>query len=157
MNIQKLAAELGKKLQNSGQKLAIAESLTGGRLQAAITSVSGASTFFAGGITAYHIDQKVSLLGVDRNHASQVNCVSERVACELATGACDLFGCKIACATTGYAEPCPDEGIEKPFAWIAFGVAGTLSSLRVEATATQRTSVQEEICHYALEQLLKFL
>ena len=46
--------------------LAVAESLTGGRVQARITAISGASEFFLGGMTAYSLDQKVRHLGVSR-------------------------------------------------------------------------------------------
>ena len=46
--------------------LAVAESLTCGRLQARIGAISGASEFFLGGMTAYSLEQKVRHLGVDR-------------------------------------------------------------------------------------------
>lgn len=99
--------------------LAVAESLTGGHLQALLTSVSGSSDYFLGGITAYGIDQKVKLLGVDRAHAKKVNCVSARVAAEMAFGAAHLFGADLALATTGYAEPSRAQKIKAPMAWWA--------------------------------------
>ena len=40
-------------------RLAVAESMTGGRLQARITEISGASSFFLGGVTAYALAQKI--------------------------------------------------------------------------------------------------
>ena len=46
--------------------LAVAESLTSGRLQSRIGAITGASNFFLGGLTAYSLEQKVVLLGVDR-------------------------------------------------------------------------------------------
>ena len=98
-------------------RICVAESLTSGLLQSRIASVSGASDYFVGGITAYNIDQKVGLLGVDRAHATEVNCVSERVAIEMANGAIKMFGADIAVATTGYAEP--NDQVEIPFACFA--------------------------------------
>ena len=56
-------------------KLAVAESVTAGRIQALIATVSGASNFFEGGLVAYSLSQKVRLLGVDSDHAEAVNCV----------------------------------------------------------------------------------
>ena len=56
--------------------LAVAESVTCGRLQARIGAISGASEFFLGGITAYTIAQKVRHLGVDRAQAEAVDAVS---------------------------------------------------------------------------------
>ena len=91
-------------------RLAVAESMTAGRLQALIAAESGASEFFAGGITAYTIEQKVRHLGVDRAEAVPVDCVSAEVAWQMARGACALFGADVALATTGYAEPAPEHG-----------------------------------------------
>jgi nicotinamide-nucleotide amidase len=87
--------------------VATAESVTVGHLQSLIASVSGASTFFRGGITAYNIEEKVGILGVERAHAELVDCVSSQVAAEMALGATRLFDAHIGLATTGYAEP-PD-------------------------------------------------
>ncbi|MDX2185610.1 MAG: nicotinamide-nucleotide amidohydrolase family protein [Opitutaceae bacterium] len=97
--------------------VAVAESLTCGRLQALIGAVSGASAYFRGGVTAYTWEQKVRLLGVEPSHAASVDCVSERVAREMAAGVRPLFGADIGLATTGYAEP--REGVPEPFAWWA--------------------------------------
>src|SRR5688572_16674744 len=94
--------------------LSVAESMTCGQLQARIGAISGASEFFLGGLTAYTLDQKVRHLGVDRVHASRVNCVSHRVAVEMAEGCGRLFRSDLALATTGYAEPDRAHGIRTP-------------------------------------------
>ena len=70
------------------RSLAVAESLTCGHLQARIGSESGASGFFAGGVTAYTLEQKVTLLAVDRAVAEAVDCVSDQVARQMAFGVC---------------------------------------------------------------------
>ena len=72
--------------------LAVAESVTCGRLQARIGADSGASEYFLGGLTAYSLEQKVRHLGVDRAGAEGVNSVSAGVAEQMARGACALFG-----------------------------------------------------------------
>ncbi len=122
------AAELHDLLRRAPRlTLAVAESVTCGLVQARIGAVSGASEYFLGGMTAYSLEQKVKLLGVDRAHAKKVNCVSREVAEQMARGACALFGSDLAVATTGYAEPfdlaqgrpSPANGIEQPFAWWA--------------------------------------
>src|ERR1017187_9882269 len=92
--------------------LAVAESLTSGRLQARIGAISGASEFFLGGVTAYSLDEKVRHLGIDRAEACAVNSVSARVAEQMARGACVLFG-----ARTGSAEPSAEWNVAEPFAW----------------------------------------
>ena len=121
-------------------KLAVAESMTAGHLQTRIASVPGASNFFVGGITTYTLDQKVKHLGVNRQAAKLVNCVSATVAEQMAVGACELFGADVALATTGYAEPSVEWAVKEPFAWWAAAlverqsVATTLRSAPRRAT-----------------------
>ena len=138
--------------------LAVAESLTSGRLQAAIGAISGASEFFLGGITAYSLDQKVSHLGVDRAAARAVNSVSAAVAEQMASGACALFGSDVGAATTGYAEASAKDGVSQPFAF--WGLARrqpdgtfTVTSGRVDCPGLSRTQVQDRVASAAIEAL----
>lgn len=141
--------------------LAVAESLTVGRLQAEIAAVSGASAYFLGGVTAYGLEQKVSLLGVNRRHARAVNCVSQRVAAEMAVGAAELFGADLAVATTGYAEPAPAQKVKTPHAWWAVchrrrGGVQLLAGF-VEVPGTDRITVQSRVANALLLELVKYL
>lgn len=145
-----------------GRTLAVAESLTGGRLQALITGVSGASGYFLGGVTAYTIPQKARLLGVDAAHAAEVDAFSARVAAEMACGACRLFGADFGVATTGYAEPAPGRGIPHPGAWVAVAAGGpagptVLGQRRVEFPGRGRQEVQQAVAEAALDLLLECL
>src|SRR5438045_4062744 len=97
-------------LRKPRRTLAVAESLTCGRVQALVGAISGASEFFLGGITAYSLEEKVRHLGVDRRAARKVNSVSAEVAEQMARGVCALFGSDLGVATTGYAEPSLAEG-----------------------------------------------
>ncbi|MFZ5497104.1 MAG: CinA family protein [Verrucomicrobiota bacterium] len=145
------AAQLKKlMLRRPRLTLAVAESLTAGHLQAQIASVSGASEFFLGGVTAYSLDQKVRLLGVDRAHARRVGCVSQRVAVEMAHGARQLFGSDLAAATTGYAEPDRAAGAKHPRAWWAIcqrlrNGKLVLNSGTIEVPGANRTEAQARI------------
>ncbi|HIK67909.1 MAG TPA: nicotinamide-nucleotide amidohydrolase family protein, partial [Flavobacteriales bacterium] len=56
--------------------LGTAESLTGGAIAKAISSVSGSSRYFRGGIVAYATDVKCSLLNVDTSTIEQYGVVS---------------------------------------------------------------------------------
>jgi nicotinamide-nucleotide amidase len=142
--------------------LAVAESLTSGRLQARVGSISGASAFFLGGITAYSTDEKVRHLGIDRAEAEAVNSVSARVAEQMACGACRLFGSDLGVATTGYAEPFPERSVEIPYAW--WGLARrvpdgrfTVASGRVDCPGLRRVEVQERVAAEALGALVALL
>lgn len=142
--------------------LAVAESLTGGRVQALVTAVSGASEYFLGGVTAYAIAQKVALLGVDPEHAAAAGGVSERVAGEMAAGACRLFGADLAVATTGYAEPAPARGVAVPCAWIAVarredGGPRVVWCRRREFPGANRAAAQAEAAAAAVAALIDVL
>ena len=139
--------------------LAVAESITCGQLQALIGSVSGASEFFRGGITAYTLEQKVRHLGVDQAAAAAVNCVSEDIARQMARGVCALFGSDVGAATTGYAEASPAAGVLSPYAcWaIAQRVPGNgyaLRSGRIVCTGMTRTAVQAAVARAVVAELL---
>ena len=88
--------------------ISVAESLTAGKLQNIFATKTGASQYFLGGVTAYDLKSKVSILGINKEYAEECNCVSERTAQEMAIGASRLFESDIAISTTGYAEPYGD-------------------------------------------------
>jgi nicotinamide-nucleotide amidase len=92
-------------LQSRGRMLAVAESVTGGRISAALTSVPGASQSFAGGMTAYANAAKVALLGVQEATIERFGAVSEETVREMARGARERFSADVALATTGIAGP----------------------------------------------------
>lgn len=149
-------------LRDPSWTLAVAESLTCGQVQAAIGAISGASKFFAGGLTAYSLEQKIRHLGVERAVAEPVNSVSAQVAEQMARGVARLFGTDLGLATTGYAEPSPTAGVTMPFAWWAIyrgdGGAGSLRSGRVEfAEATERVEVQTAMAAVAINELIRYL
>jgi nicotinamide-nucleotide amidase len=142
--------------------LVAAESLTAGHVQARIAAASGSSAYFLGGLTAYSLDQKVRWLGVNRAHARSVDCVSQRVAVEMAAGAAARFGADLAVATTGYAEPAAARGVKVPMAWWAIcrrGRAGSAEILsgRVEVPAADRTEVQARVAEAVLLELVSYL
>ena len=142
--------------------LAVAESMTCGRVQAHIGKISGASRFFVGGITAYTLEQKVQHLGVDEAAATPVNCVSAEVAEQMARGACEFFSASIGVATTGYAEPDPEWNVNEPFAWWAVahrqrtGRYGVRSG-RIDCPGAPRVIAQELAAAAALSALENFL
>jgi nicotinamide-nucleotide amidase len=142
--------------------LAVAESVTCGRLQARIGAISGASEFFLGGLTAYSLDQKVRHLGVERAGAERVNSVSREVAEQMARGACILFGADLGAATTGYAEASAQWRVAEPFAWWGLArrrPAGSFDTLsgRVDCGGLSRVEVQERVAGAALDALVGWI
>jgi nicotinamide-nucleotide amidase len=141
--------------------IAVAESVTCGHLQAKIGAHPSVAEIFKGGITAYSIDHKVRHLGVDATHASKTNCVSTRVADEMARGACALFGVEIGVATTGYADP-PGKG-KAPFAfWSLCHNDGTCLKIVkrgkvIGPKKISRADMQSKIAEAAFRALLGYL
>ncbi len=157
------AAELkGLMMRRPRLTLAVAESLTAGHVQARVAAASGASNYFLGGVTAYTLDQKVRLLGVNRAHARRVNCVSQRVAVEMAVGAMQLFGADLAVATTGYAEPARAAGVKSPMAWWAIcqrlpNGRLALNSGTIEVPGADRLEAQTRIAEDVIGRLIAHL
>ncbi len=100
------------------QTIAVSESVTSGFIQAALSTAEEASRFFHGGITAYNIGQKYKHLAIDAIHALACNCVSEKIAQQMALGVCELFKSDWGIGITGYATPVP-ESENKLFAYYA--------------------------------------
>lgn len=119
-------AELARKVVAEGTAagftVAVAESLTGGLLAAAITSVPGASAVFRGSVTAYATDIKASVLGVDADLLAREGAVHPEVARQMADGVRRLFGATVGLATTGVAGPTEQDG--KPVGLVYVGYAG---------------------------------
>lgn len=93
-----------------------AESMTGGHVVAALTSVPGASAHVRGGLVAYDSELKAKLLGV--SDISRV--VDEETAIEMAIGGQSLLGADVVVAVTGSAGP---EPLEKPVGTVIVAVA----------------------------------
>lgn len=116
---------IGPLLIAKKQTLSIAESVTSGFLQAAISAIPDASQFYQGGITAYNIAQKYRHLMVEPIHALATNCVSEQVSREMALHVCNKFHSDWGLAITGYASPVPESGHEL-FAYYAISFQQTI-------------------------------
>jgi nicotinamide-nucleotide amidase len=113
-------------LVRNGHTLSVAESVTSGHLQAALSLADGASEFFQGGITAYNLGQKARHLKIDPIHAESCNCVSEKTADEMALHALELFSSDWSISITGYAAPVPALGISERYAFYAVAFRGQI-------------------------------
>ena len=119
-----LAAQVVGLLTRRRQTVAVAESLTGGLLGAAITTVPGASTVFRGGVIAYATDVKAALLGVSAALLAERGAVDPDVAGAMAAGVRERLGAAIGAATTGVAGPDVADGKPPGTVHIAVSTAG---------------------------------
>lgn len=109
-------------LEERGETLAVAESLTGGLLGATLTDVAGASRAFRGGVIAYATDVKASVLGVDAELLAREGAVHPEVARQLAAGVRARLDATYGLGLTGVAGPDPQDG--KPPGTLFIGFAG---------------------------------
>jgi nicotinamide-nucleotide amidase len=105
VDYSELVCQLKGLLKRRHWKLATAESCTGGLLGHYLTSVSGSSDFYQGGIIAYANEIKQSLLAVPPDLLNTVGAVSGEVALAMARGACLVCNAEVSLATTGIAGP----------------------------------------------------
>jgi len=116
----KLENEIGKLLTSINKTLSTAESCTGGNIARLITSVSGSSEYFLGGIIAYSNKIKIRNLGVDKEIIKEHGAISKDVVESMAKGAIKVLNSDYAIAVTGIAGPTGGTK-EKPIGttWIA--------------------------------------
>lgn len=104
------AAELIEFLRARGLTVATAESLTGGRVCAELTTVPGSSAVVRGGVISYATDVKTSVLGVPADLLAREGAVHPAVASAMASGVCRVLGADVGLATTGVAGPSEQDG-----------------------------------------------
>lgn len=118
-----LASVVGQLLQKRAETLAVAESCTGGGLGSLLTSVSGSSAYFMGGVISYDNQVKISLLDVSPEDLVQEGAVSATVAKQMAVGVRSRLGTTWGISITGIAGP--NGGTEtKPVGLVYIGLAG---------------------------------
>ena len=92
-------------LQMRSATLAVAESCTGGLVAERLTSVSGSSRYFVGGVVAYSNELKTELADVPQDLLDVYGAVSEQVAGALAEGIRKRCGTTLGLGVTGVAGP----------------------------------------------------
>lgn len=117
-----LPAVVLRRLTAAGATVAVAESLTGGLLGAALTDLPGSSAAFRGGLLVYATDLKASLAGVPGVVLDEHGAVSAQTAQALATGCRERLGATYGIGVTGVAGPDGQEG--KPVGTVHVAVAG---------------------------------
>ena len=121
---------VGRLLRARGQRIAVAESCTGGLIASRLTDVPGSSAYVHGGWVAYDNAAKTAQLGVDRRMIEVHGAVSEPVASALAQGCRKLAGTDYGLGVTGIAGP-GGGSPEKPVGTVYVALAGPGERVRV--------------------------
>jgi PncC family amidohydrolase len=150
------AARVHELLQARGETVATAESLTGGRLAAALTATPGASRSYLGGVVAYATSVKHDVLGVPESVVERYGVVSAECALAMARGAVSVTGATWGIGTTGVAGP--ERQGELPPGTVHVGLVGpgVSTALALELVG-HREAIQERTCDEALSALAGML
>jgi nicotinamide-nucleotide amidase len=148
-----LANQIHVLLQAGGHTVAVAESLTGGLVAAALTDIPGASASFRGGVVSYATDLKARLLGVDAGLLARHGAVYPQVAVGMAEGVRSRLGASFGLATTGVAGPDPQDGYSVGTVHIAVSAADD-TVVRTIALSGDRAQIRRLTVEHALGLLL---
>jgi PncC family amidohydrolase len=148
-----LAGQILDRLAAAGHTVAVAESLTGGMVAAALTDVPGSSAAFRGGVVAYATELKAALLGVDAGMLARHGAVYPQVASAMAEGVRTRLRATYGVATTGVAGPEPADGQPVGTAHIAVSAADD-TVVRTIALTGSRLQIRRLTVEHALGLLL---
>ncbi len=150
-NDETLEEKVALLLKKRGLTVSTAESCTSGKIPDLLTSVSGSSAYFRGGIVAYSTDVKIHILGVPGDVVERYTVYSHQVAAHMAASIRRIMGSHIGISTTGMAEN-PDG---EPFAFV--GIAADEVRTYYREFAGERNLVRLSIAYYALFRLYQLL
>lgn len=97
------------------------ESVTAGALSNALCSRPGSSRIFMGGIIAYSVPSKKTMLGIDIQYSETHNFANHFTTSEMVKSAAAKIPARIILGTTGFSLPfnSPTMQIDKPYAIVA--------------------------------------
>jgi nicotinamide-nucleotide amidase len=156
LRLEILAAQVGALLRANGQKLATAESCTGGWVAQCLTAVAGSSDWFDRGFVSYSNEAKNEMLGVEIDTLLTHGAVSEATAAAMAAGALRHSRADWALAITGVAGPgggSPD----KPVGTVCFGWAALDGRIETQTHhfSGNREQVRAQSVAHALDGVLQ--
>ena len=152
-----LEEKIGELLKAKKMTLSTAESCTGGSIAALITSVSGSSEYFKGGVVAYSNEVKMNMLHVSPETLQKYGAVSRETVIEMVQGVMESMKTDCAVATSGIAGPGGGTP-EKPVGtiWMAVACGGLIVTEKEEGDAGRVENVKKTV-HNALLLLSRVL
>lgn len=154
--------QLAELLIKNNQKVAVAESCTGGWVAKVLTDLSGSSSWFDRGFVTYSNEAKHEMLAVTQSALETHGAVSEETVIEMALGALTKSHADFSLSVSGIAGPSGGSA-EKPVGLVWFSWAGKANNEQhIFASEQQvfdgdRNSVRQQAVTYALSGLLKHL
>lgn len=134
---------IGRLLKAKNQKLALAESCTGGYVSHRITSVAGSSDYFNAAIVPYQNELKIEQLGVRQGTIEKYGAVSEETVIEMARNVKKKFSADYGLASSGIAGPGGGTP-EKPVGliWIACAWGDDVKTRQLNLTKDRKINIR---------------
>lgn len=152
-----LATELGQLLLRKKWTITTAESCTGGGVAYWLTAVAGSSAYVDRSFITYSNKAKQQLLAVRSATLLQYGAVSEETVREMAQGAAQSAGARLAIAVSGIAGP-GGGSVLKPVGTVCFGfyIDGKVVSSQM-LFAGDRQQIRQQAIDFALKQSIELL
>lgn len=153
-DLSPLLQTLAQLLLIKNAKVTCAESCTGGLVGAALTELSGSSSWFDMGFLTYSNDAKKQLLDVQQETLEHFGAVSLETVEEMATGALTKASADYALAVSGISGP-TGGSIEKPVGTICFALASKRGVVSTKQFFKgDRSSIREQSVYFILNWLV---
>lgn len=130
---QALASEIGARLVERGETVAVVEATAGGLVSAALLSVAGASKFYAGGGVTYTLASRTALAGVPAEDYANYRGTTPEMLTKLVEAMRQRLGATWCIAETGLAGPTGGRFGAEP-GKVTVGVAGPVTRTEVMYT-----------------------
>jgi nicotinamide-nucleotide amidase len=151
MTDEQRADRVAELATDRGVRIALAESLTAGRISSVLGRGASASEWYRGAVVAYDEEVKFEVLGVTRGPV-----VTDSCAREMATGVRTLLGADVALGITGVGGPGPQEGCPAGTVHLAVAHAEGVESHHVVLEGDP-TEVVAAATSLALDELVRVL
>lgn len=152
-----IAKKIIEKATLAGKKIAVAESVTGGMIAAALTAIPGASAVFMCGVVAYSEHAKIHALGVERTEIQETHGYSAQTARQMAEHVLKRNSADIALATTGCAGPESIAGFEGGRVIFALAQKDQETIIFDEHFSGDREEVRRKAVTFGLRKILSSL
>jgi PncC family amidohydrolase len=154
-DLVKRAIELGARLKQRGETVAVAESSTGGMISAALLAVPGASAYFLGGAVVYTRASRRVLLGIADEAMAGMRPSTEAYAQLVARTARERFATTWTIGETGAAGPTGNRYGDAP-GHSCIAIAGVAErAITIETRSTDRYANMSAFTAAALDLLME--
>ena len=157
-----LVGQVAEYLLRHQQKLAVAESCTGGWVAKVLTDLAGSSEWFERGFVTYSNQAKCEMLGVSETTLNTFGAVSQETVCEMALGTLNNSHTDFSLSVSGIAGP--DGGSEdKPvgLVWFAWAKEENKEPIIIASEHQifkgDREAVRQQAVEYVIAKLIALL